>query len=156
MLEVSVTFQNGPEVMARLNELAKAAAVIGASKIEVGTSDPVGLFVEGGTKAHIIYPRAKQALYWPGAAHPVGVVHHPGTKANPFLERAMTKVAPAAEALMTQRLDMVAAGAGSNYAQIMPAVGKLVLAAAQAESPVGPTTPTRVSGTLRASLYLVS
>jgi hypothetical protein len=44
-------------------------------------------FVEFGTKPHMIYPKDKMALYWPGAAHPVKSVSHPGTKANPFMER---------------------------------------------------------------------
>ena len=35
----------------------------------------------------MIYPKDKLALYWPGAAHPVKSVSHPGTKANPFMER---------------------------------------------------------------------
>lgn len=41
----------------------------------------------GQTRAHDIYPRVKKALAWPGGAHPVKVVHHPGSKipARPFL-----------------------------------------------------------------------
>ncbi|MFD6094752.1 hypothetical protein ACFVWN_01055 [Nocardiopsis flavescens] len=44
---------------------------------------------EYGTKPHIILPRYKKALYWPGARHPVARVHHPGTVANPFMRRAL-------------------------------------------------------------------
>jgi len=44
-------------------------------------------FVEFGTAPHDIFPKDKQALYWPGAAHPVKVVHHPGTKANDYMGR---------------------------------------------------------------------
>ena len=44
-------------------------------------------FVEFGTAPHIIEPKDAKALYWPGAQHPVKIVHHPGTKANPFMER---------------------------------------------------------------------
>jgi hypothetical protein len=44
-------------------------------------------FVEYGTAPHIIRPKNAQALYWDGAQHPVKLVHHPGTKANPFIER---------------------------------------------------------------------
>lgn len=36
--------------------------------------------LEKGTPPHIIRPKNKKALYWPGAAHPVKLVHHPGTK----------------------------------------------------------------------------
>ncbi|OLT26536.1 hypothetical protein BJF83_20845 [Nocardiopsis sp. CNR-923] len=42
-----------------------------------------------GTRPHTILPRNKKALYWPGARHPVARVHHPGTKANPFLRKAL-------------------------------------------------------------------
>lgn len=44
-------------------------------------------YVEWGTRPHDIYPVNKKALFWAGAAHPVKVVHHPGSKANPFMER---------------------------------------------------------------------
>ena len=46
-------------------------------------------YVHEGTKAHIILPVIKKALFWKGARHPVKVVHHPGTKARPFLLRAV-------------------------------------------------------------------
>jgi len=48
------------------------------------------VFVHEGSKPHIIEARNKKALYWPGAAHPVKRVFHPGSKANPFLARAVT------------------------------------------------------------------
>ena len=44
-------------------------------------------FVEFGTKPHIIEPKDAKALYWPGAQHPVKIVHHPGTKANDYMGR---------------------------------------------------------------------
>ncbi|MFE7461665.1 hypothetical protein ACWFMI_23550 [Nocardiopsis terrae] len=46
-------------------------------------------FHHEGTRPHVIEPRFKQALYWPEARHPVARVKHPGTKANPFLKRAL-------------------------------------------------------------------
>jgi hypothetical protein len=46
-------------------------------------------FVEFGTAPHVIVPKDKKALYWPGAAHPVRKVNHPGTKANQFMERIL-------------------------------------------------------------------
>ena len=41
----------------------------------------------GKTKAHVIRPKVKRALFWPGAAHPVKKVNHPGSNipARPFL-----------------------------------------------------------------------
>ena len=41
--------------------------------------------VEFGTKAHIIRPKNKKALYWKGANRPVKQVNHPGSKAKPYL-----------------------------------------------------------------------
>jgi hypothetical protein len=44
-------------------------------------------FVQFGTGPHIIEPKDAKALYWPGAQHPVKIVHHPGTKANDYMGR---------------------------------------------------------------------
>lgn len=46
-------------------------------------------YVELGTRPHEIRPTEKKALYWPGAAHPVGKVNHPGTRPQPFLRPAL-------------------------------------------------------------------
>jgi len=51
-------------------------------------SAPHWHFVEYGTEPHIIRPRTKQALWWPGARHPVKMVRHPGTQAQPFIRPA--------------------------------------------------------------------
>jgi hypothetical protein len=48
-------------------------------------------YVEFGTKPHTILPKDKKALFWPGAAHPVRSVNHPGTKPNAFMERIVTE-----------------------------------------------------------------
>jgi hypothetical protein len=45
--------------------------------------------VEYGTSPHVIKPVNKRALYWPGAAHPVASVNHPGTRAQPFMRPAI-------------------------------------------------------------------
>lgn len=45
--------------------------------------------VEMGTAAHVILPRNKKALHWPGADHPVARVNHPGTKPQPYLRPAL-------------------------------------------------------------------
>ena len=55
----------------------------------VGSNVNYAAAVEFGTAPHVIKPRYKQALYWPGAAHPVASVNHPGTKAQPFLRPAI-------------------------------------------------------------------
>jgi hypothetical protein len=51
-------------------------------------------FVEFGTKPHVILPKSKTALFWPGANHPVRSVNHPGTKPNPFMERIVAAAQP--------------------------------------------------------------
>ena len=43
------------------------------------------VIVEKGSKAHVIRPKNKKALYWEGAKRPVKLVNHPGSKAKPFL-----------------------------------------------------------------------
>jgi hypothetical protein len=45
--------------------------------------------VEMGTAPHVIVPRNKKALHWPGAAHPVAKVNHPGTAPRPYLRPAL-------------------------------------------------------------------
>ena len=49
-------------------------------------------FVIDGTRPHDIVPKNRQALYWPGARHPVKSVRHPGTKANPFFDKAIGRM----------------------------------------------------------------
>jgi len=59
------------------------------NKAEVGTNLGYAAIHQfgGRTAAHIIRPRRKKALYWPGANHPVRFVRHPGSviPARPFL-----------------------------------------------------------------------
>jgi hypothetical protein len=45
--------------------------------------------VEYGSVPHVIRPKYKKALYWPGALHPVRKVNHPGTPSQPFMRRAL-------------------------------------------------------------------
>lgn len=39
-----------------------------------------------GTKAHVIGPKDKKALFWPGAKYPVKKVNHPGFRGRPSFE----------------------------------------------------------------------
>ena len=55
----------------------------------IGTNVNYAAAVEYGTSPHVIKPVNKKALYWPGAAHPVAQVNHPGTRAQPFLRPAI-------------------------------------------------------------------
>jgi phage gpG-like protein len=57
--------------------------------VEVGTNVAYAAAHQFGAeiRPRTIVPRRKKALYWPGAAHPVRVVNHPGARipARPFL-----------------------------------------------------------------------
>jgi phage gpG-like protein len=55
----------------------------------IGTNVNYAAAVEYGTSPHVITPKNKRALYWPGAAHPVAKVNHPGTRPRPFLRPAI-------------------------------------------------------------------
>lgn len=146
---ISITLEHGDEVQRRLVELANAAQAIGGAKEKIGSDISYAGYVVSGTRPHDIYPRDARALFWPGAAHPVSHVHHPGTRANPFLQRAIDTSADEVSEFVVNQLEQIASGGGSNYNQIMPGAAKIVLKAAQAEAPVR-------TGALRASLYYSS
>jgi HK97 gp10 family phage protein len=57
--------------------------------VVIGTNVSYAADVEYGTKPHVILPKNKKALYWPGASHPVSKVNHPGTRAQPFMRPAV-------------------------------------------------------------------
>lgn len=46
-------------------------------------------YLEFGTGPHVIEPKNKQALAWPGGRHPVKRVNHPGTPAYHILRNAL-------------------------------------------------------------------
>ncbi len=58
--------------------------------LRVGSTDcNYSTDVEMGTMPHFIFPNSKKALFWPGAAHPVAYVNHPGTRPYPYLRPAL-------------------------------------------------------------------
>lgn len=63
--------------------------------IEVGVS--YGKMVHDGTRPHVIRPVRKQALKFTVGGQTVyaKIVHHPGTRPRPFLDRALTEIAGA-------------------------------------------------------------
>ncbi|GIH26069.1 hypothetical protein Aph01nite_43790 [Acrocarpospora phusangensis] len=61
----------------------------GAYTRRIHAHAPYAAWVEYGTAPHIIRPNSKKALHWPTARHPVAVVHHPGTRAQPYLRPAV-------------------------------------------------------------------
>jgi hypothetical protein len=52
------------------------------------------MIIEFGSRAHVILPNVKKALSWPGAAHPVRMVFHPGTAARHTLMNAFNRHTP--------------------------------------------------------------
>jgi hypothetical protein len=70
------------------------AAFLEAGKLHWYPTASYARFVQFGTAPHMIFPKDKEALYWPGADHPVRSVHHPGTRANPFMERIVAAATP--------------------------------------------------------------
>lgn len=65
-------------------------------------------FVEFGTAPHIIRPVNARVLANPKTGEIFGtLVHHPGTKANPFMERIVASAQPAIDTLFAQALDMI-------------------------------------------------
>lgn len=63
--------------------------IIGQFNGEVSTNLEYASAVEDGSRPHII--TGNPWLYWEGAEHPVKEVHHPGTKASPYMEPAAIK-----------------------------------------------------------------
>jgi len=46
-------------------------------------------WIERGTRPHVIRPRFKQALFYPGAPHPMAEINHPGTAPTHNLAEAL-------------------------------------------------------------------
>ena len=65
------------------------------------------IYVHEGTDPHVILPVKKNALMWPGAAHPVKKVNHPGTRANPFMPRIIQNAKSDVDALLQKGLDQL-------------------------------------------------
>ncbi len=61
----------------------------GMAAVQVVNTDEKAAWLEHGTRPHVIEPKDKQALAWPGGRHPVKRVNHPGTPALHILRRAL-------------------------------------------------------------------
>lgn len=63
--------------------------LVGLDGVEVGTTRVYAAIHQfgGKTTAHVIRPKRKKALAWPGGRHPVKSVNHPGSRipARPFI-----------------------------------------------------------------------
>jgi len=62
---------------------------------EVGSGVPYAVYVEAGTRPHVITPVRAGALRFESGGEVVftRLVHHPGTKPNPFVRRTAEKTA---------------------------------------------------------------
>ncbi|MFD3535242.1 HK97 gp10 family phage protein [Streptomyces sp. NPDC058664] len=71
----------------------------------VGSDVEYAPWVNDGTRPHIIRPRRGKALKFKMGGRTVyaAVVHHPGTRARPFLDRALADVARSRGYSITQR-----------------------------------------------------
>ena len=69
------------------------------------TDKHYAIYVHEGTRPHIIRPKNGRALMWPGAPHPYRMVHHPGTKANPFVTRTLDQQRKAIEEYFIRAMD---------------------------------------------------
>lgn len=71
----------------------------------VGSDVEYAPMVNDGTRPHIIRPRTKKALKFKMGGRTVyaAVVRHPGTRARPFLDRALADVARSRGYSITQR-----------------------------------------------------
>ncbi|WP_250029802.1 hypothetical protein [Paractinoplanes maris] len=61
----------------------------GKAAVQVVATDWKSAILEHGTRPHVIEPKDKKALAWPGGRHPVARVNHPGTPALHILRRAL-------------------------------------------------------------------
>ncbi len=85
---------NIPWKTGRLAQSFGEGITIGRLFAKVAPTVKYAIFVHEGTRAHTILPKNKQALFWPGAAHPVRSVNHPGTQANRFMPRLLEIATP--------------------------------------------------------------
>jgi hypothetical protein len=61
----------------------------GQAAVRLVNTAPHAPILEHGSRAHVIEPKDKQALAWPGGRHPVRRVNHPGTPALHILRNAL-------------------------------------------------------------------
>lgn len=74
--------------------LRSSIDVVSSGNKLIVTMVDYGKFIEFGTLPHIIRPKNKKALSWKGAAHPVKMVRHPGTRPNPFIRTTVRRKLP--------------------------------------------------------------
>jgi HK97 gp10 family phage protein len=84
------------------------ARLISKLKGEIVADRPYALYVHQGTRPHIIVPVNKRVLANKRTGEFFGtLVHHPGTRANPFFERAIRNSTRQIESFFSQALQNV-------------------------------------------------
>ena len=66
--------------------------------------EPLLRYIDEPTRPHVIRARVKAALAWPGGAHPVKSVHHPGTPGKHRLAQLPGVLAGLFEAQLDRRV----------------------------------------------------
>jgi hypothetical protein len=61
----------------------------GQAAVRLVNTAPHSAILEHGSRPHVIEPKDKQALAWPGGRHPVRRVNHPGTPALHLMRNAL-------------------------------------------------------------------
>jgi HK97 gp10 family phage protein len=87
----------------------------GSLSASVGAGAPYSAFVEFGTKPHIIRAKNKKVLRFPGAGGGFRFatqVHHPGTKAQPYLQPAVDGLADDVAEVIAEAIDDALNGLG--------------------------------------------
>lgn len=89
----------------RTGKLKQSIAIkVDAHKVTIGPNTDYAAYVEFGTKPHEIRPKNKKALSWigPNGRRYAKVVHHPGTRPNPFVRNAFNDWADTLGAMAAQ------------------------------------------------------
>lgn len=80
----------------------------GPLEYEIGPTAPYAIFVERGTRPHIIRPKTAQVLHFfvDGEEVFTREVHHPGTRANPFVARTRRYINSIAGGMITRGIQV--------------------------------------------------
>ena len=91
-----ILITNGNYKTGKLHDSIKYKIDSTGYKVNINVGEAHAIFIEGGTKAHIIKPKRATCLRFMIAGKYVYAkkVHHPGTKAKPFLSTSMERSIP--------------------------------------------------------------
>lgn len=140
MADFTITITGTRELLARFN-----AAGSFSGRAVIGTNLQYAEMVSTGTRPHTISAAPGRALYWPGAAHPVRSVNHPGTRPNPYVDNALAGVGAAIVRVLEARIVQMLAGGGDFR-------GALLAGALLGQAEIQRAAPVK-TGTLRRSWH---